>query len=248
MKIKKNILSLLFCAVITALILCACTTDGSSEEQETVPTALHHEETTAPVRRSGDCIETAREQNFTYTDSVDNYYDVTYRIPEITLFSTDAMQINSEIAAEFEPIFTEAENCMRDKSSLSCDSLDYEYIRRESVLSVMITRVYYSHVIAYNVYNIDVHTERRLTNEGLVEALGGSMESVTGKLKKALEKDYKAKFKSTENYERNSERTLSDENLGSASLFLDSDGRLCAVCTEYADVGAKSFDVIIIIG
>lgn len=239
------------CAALAAALLLpltACTADGPSSDAPTVPTVPQwEEETTAPVNRSDDFIETAREENFSYTDSVGNVYDVTYRIPEITLFSTDAMNVNAEIAAEYEQDFVQAENCMKDLSSLSCDSLDYTYTRRESVLSVLITRVYFSHVITYSVYNLDVHAERRLTNAEFISAIGSDMDTVREKLKAALDKDYQSKFQRTDDYEKNRERTLESANLNNASFFLDQSGRLCAICTEYASVGAEHFDVIVMI-
>lgn len=232
---------------LTAAVLGGCT-PGASEETPTVPTVpVWEEETTAPEKRSDDFIETAREENFSYTDSVGNDYNVTYRIPEITLFSTDAMNVNSEIVAEFEKDFTDAENCMKDLSSLSCDSLDYSYSRHESVLSVLITRVYFSHVITYNVYNLDVHTQRRLTNADLMNTIGSDINTVRDKLKTALEKDYKAKYALLDDYKTNRDRTLEPANLNSARFFLDQSGRLCAICTEYAGVGAGQFEVIIMI-
>ena len=66
-------------------------------------------------------------------------------------------------------------------------------------------------------------------------------------LQKELKKDYAAKYKNskTEKYEENLKKTLSEDNLGKAMLYLGKDGKLTAICKEYASVGAGEFSVVL---
>ena len=43
----------------------------------------------------------------------------------------------------------------------------------------------------------------------------------------------------------NLEKTMSDDNVNASLLYLDSKGRLNAVCREYASVGTGEFSVVI---
>ncbi len=45
--------------------------------------------------------------------------------------------------------------------------------------------------------------------------------------------------------EENLEKTLSESNLDKAMLYLGKDGRLTAICKEYASVGAGEFSVVL---
>ena len=62
----------------------------------------------------------------------------------------------------------------------------------------------------------------------------------------ALQSDYVSKFKFDnfkDDYYINYENTLSDDNIKNCSLFFDGSGSLCAICKEFASVGAGEFNV-----
>ena len=86
-----------------------------------------------------------------------------------------------------------------------------------------------------------------LGSDDVAKAAKLSAEEVQEALKKELEKDYVSKYKNAkpENYEENLEKTLSEDNLGKAMIYLGKDGKLTAICKEYASVGAGEFSVVL---
>ena len=112
---------------------------------------------------------------------------------------------------------------------------------------MVIRRVYYSHAVDYSVYNFNAKTGDALVSDDVAKAAKLSAEEVQEALKKELEKDYVSKYKNAkpENYEENLEKTLSEDNLGKAMIYLGKDGKLTAICKEYASVGAGEFSVVL---
>ena len=93
----------------------------------------------------------------------------------------------------------------------------------------------------------ETFTRPPLVSDDVAKAAKLSAEEVQEALKKELEKDYVSKYKNAkpENYEENLEKTLSEDNLGKAMIYLGKDGKLTAICKEYASVGAGEFSVVL---
>ena len=225
---------------ITALIaaLCVVFSACGSGEQPVTTTAP---EVVIQAAKDKNKVSVAREESFEYTDNNGNSYSASYRIPSINLDSEDAEEANEEITDKYTPDFEKAEQESAARIGLTCDSLDYEKFENEGVLSVVIRRVYYSHAVDYSVYNFNANSD------DVAKAAKLSAEEVQEALKKELEKDYVSKYKNAkpENYEENLEKTLSEDNLGKAMIYLGKDGKLTAICKEYASVGAGEFSVVL---
>ena len=233
---------------ITALIaaLCVVFSACGSGEQPVTTTAP---EVVIQAAKDKNKVSVAREESFEYTDNNGNSYSASYRIPSINLDSEDAEEANEEITDKYTPDFEKAEQESAARIGLTCDSLDYEKYENEGVLSVVIRRVYYSHAVDYSVYNFNSKTGDALSGSDVAKASKLSWDEVTETLRTELEKDYVSKYKTSkpEKYEENLEKTLSDDNLGSAMLYLGKDGKLTAICKEYASVGAGEFSVVLTI-
>lgn len=231
---------------ITALIaaLCVVFSACGSGEQPVTTTAP---EVVIQAAKDKNKVSVAREESFEYTDNNGNSYSASYRIPSINLDSEDAEEANEEITDKYTPDFEKAEQESAVRIGLTCDSLDYEKFENEGVLSVVIRRVYYSHAVDYSVYNFNAKTGSSLGSDDVAKAAKFSTEEVQEALKKELEKDYVSKYKNAkpENYEENLEKTLSEDNLGKAMIYLGKDGKLTAICKEYASVGAGEFSVVL---
>ena len=231
---------------ITALVAALCVVFSACGNGEQPVT------TTAPevvIRAAKDKnkVSVAREESFEYTDNNGNSYSASYRIPSINLDSEDAEGANEEITDKYTPDFEKAEQESTARIGLTCDSLDYEKFENKGVLSVVIRRVYYSHAVDYSVYNFNAKTGDSLGSDDVAKAVKLSAEEVQEALKKELEKDYVSKYKNAKpgNYEENLEKTLSEDNLGKAMIYLGKDGKLTAICKEYASVGAGEFSVVL---
>lgn len=229
-------------ALIAALcvIFSAC---GSGKE----PIATTAPEVVIQAAKEKNKVSAAREESFEYTDNNGNSYSATYRIPSINLDSEDAEEATEEISDKYTPDFEKAEQESASRTGLTCDSLDYEKFENKGVLSVVIRRVYFSHAVDYSVYNFNSKTGESLSDSEVAKAAKLTAEEVQETLQKELKKDYAAKYKNskTEKYEENLKKTLSEDNLGKAMLYLGKDGKLTAICKEYASVGAGEFSVVL---
>lgn len=246
MKMSKKIIMLLLAAMM-ALSFCACDTYyninvSTTEENTTEPPS------TKPAYETGVYTTVAKEETFDYTDRAGNVYNTTYLIPRINLVGADADMINKEITEKYYKDFVAAENEQANRSSLTCDSLGYERFINGNVLSVVIKRVYYSHSVDYTVYSFNTSTCTLLDSKGVVTAIGKSYPEVKEKIRAELEKDYVNKYNTAnppQNYKENYEKTLSDDNMEKAKIYINEKGKITAVCKEYASVGNGEFAVVI---
>ena len=246
MKMSKKIIMLLLAAMM-ALSFCACDTYyninvSTTEEDTTEPPS------TKPAYETGVYTTVAKEETFEYTDRAGNVYNTTYLIPRINLVGADADMINKEITEKYYKDFVAAENEQANRSSLTCDSLGYERFINGNVLSVVIKRVYYSHSVDYTVYSFNTSTCTLLDSKGVVTAIGKSYPEVKEKIRAELEKDYVNKYNTAnppQNYKENYEKTLSDDNMEKAKIYINEKGKITAVCKEYASVGNGEFAVVI---
>ena len=246
MKMSKKIIMLLLAAMM-ALSFCACDTYyninvSTTEEDTTEPPS------TKPAYETGVYTTVAKEETFEYTDRAGNVYNTTYLIPRINLVGADADMINKEITEKYYKDFIAAENEQANRSSLTCDSLGYERFINGNVLSVVIKRVYYSHSVDYTVYSFNTSTCTLLDSKGVVTAIGKSYPEVKDKIRAELEKDYVNKYNTAnppQNYKENYEKTLSDDNMEKAKIYINEKGKITAVCKEYASVGNGEFAVVI---
>ena len=246
MKMSKKIIMLLLAALM-ALSFCACDTYyninvSTTEEDTTEPPS------TKPAYETGVYTTVAKEETFDYTDRAGNVYNTTYLIPRINLVGADADMINKEITEKYYKDFVAAENEQANRSSLTCDSLGYERFINGNVLSVVIKRVYYSHSVDYTVYSFNTSTCTLLDSKGVVTAIGKSYPEVKEKIRAELEKDYVNKYNTAnppQNYKENYEKTLSDDNMEKAKIYINEKGKITAVCKEYASVGNGEFAVVI---
>lgn len=246
MKMSKKLIMLLLAAMM-ALSFCACDTYyninvSTTEEDTTEPPS------TKPAYETGVYTTVAKEETFDYTDRAGNVYNTTYLIPRINLVGADADMINKEITEKYYKDFIAAENEQANRSSLTCDSLGYERFINGNVLSVVIKRVYYSHSVDYTVYSFNTSTCTLLDSKGVVTAIGKSYPEVKDKIRAELEKDYVNKYNTAnppQNYKENYEKTLSDDNMEKAKIYINEKGKITAVCKEYASVGNGEFAVVI---
>ncbi len=187
-------------------------------------------------------------ETFSYTDKTGNVYNAVYKIPKIDIDSEDAEAANEEINEKYLNDFASANNEVAAHNSLTCDSLDYDCYQDDTLLSVLIRRVYFSHTVDYSVYNFNVKTGRRLSSEALCEAVGKSYDSAMATLESKLKYDYAGKYATAsqpKNYEEDLKKTMSEDNLKASLFFLDSKGKLNAVCKEYTSVGTGEFSVVL---
>lgn len=181
---------------------------------------------------AADYVKVARTEVF---DDINMPSSATFRIPEITIDSDDAQQVNDEIAEQYGKYMDAARD--NDKSYY-CNYLDYDSYLNGDILSVVITAKFaYTNVYEYSVYNFDVATGNTLNNRALCKKLNTTWDDMKETLQTALKKNYINNFPNFEDTEY-MYSTLSSANLEASDLYLGSFKTLMAACTEYTGAGA----------
>ena len=230
-----------------ALVLGACQS-AVQQEQETTAAA-----TAAPVTVPDDPdpnshISAGRGETFTYTDKSGAEHSVTYQLPQLNFNTKAAQTINRQIEERYAADFAAAAEQQDKNAAPELAGISYQANTNDDVITLVIQREEQSHAITYGVYNYNAATGEQLDNDGLLAYLQRDSAQTYSDLKKALESDYLAKYQYEdfpEDYYYQLERTTGDEALQNCTFFLNSQGELYAVCTEYVSVGAGQFEVLV---
>ena len=233
-------------SALLCLLFCAC---APQEQEQSSGQAYYQVVTEAPTETEDPTpdgteayVKTAREETFETGDGD----PVTYSIPRLTADSSDAKAINSAIEKEYAKDFETAAKENGQNKALSVSGLGYECFINDEVLSIVVTRTTSGHNVSYSVYNYDIEKNKRLDNSGIAAYMDRDESAVYAAVETALQSDYVSKFKFDnfkDDYYINYENTLSDDNIKNCSLFFDGSGSLCAICKEFASVGAGEFNV-----
>lgn len=242
MKAKLIIAALILCAV-----LCACgeSEESSREYYQIVTDAPTEPEETEPNSAQG-YVKSAKKESFRVEEAAGGWETNEFQIPKLTMDSKDAKAINSEIEKTYENDFKDAAKAVDEGKTPKVTEISYESYLTEDVLSVVITRTYSSHTVDYGVYNYHIIKNTRLDNKGIAAYMGRDESELNAAVEESLQNDYVSKFKYDnfkDDYYINYEKTLSDDNINKSMLFFDNSGSLCAICKEYATVGAGEFNV-----
>lgn len=191
------------------------------------------------------CVSTEKEEK-AFSKEANDY--VTYKIPRINLSSFDASRVNDEIKEKYNEQF---ESISDDyKTDTDCLGIDYSYYTTQDIVSVVIKAQYKDNCVYHQVYNFDMSTGEQMDNYNLLGKLGKSFSDIKDTLKQAISDDYDKNYNSiglASSYTKNLEKTLSDSNIDDVKLFIDENNELCAICKEYSDVGAGSYEHKVII-
>lgn len=234
----------LLCAVLgVCLLLCGCAGQTAAPD-----TAAATAEEAADTNRAAGWVETARDETFRHTDKSGNEITAVYRIPKLTADTIDAQRMNADINGKYNKLFDEARETAAQNGSPEPETIDYSAYLNDDIVTIVITGEGQSHSMTYEVYNYNKTTGKRLNNVELLNYLQRSYDDTFQALGKALEADYTSKFKEEnfpDDYYYRLDLTLKETAVRQSKLFLNQNGELYAVCTEYADVGDGAFQVLI---
>lgn len=204
--------------------------------------------TIAPITASAannaqDYVSDAKTVNYQYTDSeYGEQVDVTYRLPKITLGSSDAETVNDEILQTYSEFFEHADELEDIKNNyLKYTELDYDSYLNNNILSVVIHYEYgMNSLIDYSVYNFDTTTGNLISNQQLADKLSLDYdlikEQITNEITKKFE-NIKENISSTD-YENNLKKSINQDNINDSRLYLSSDGQMMAIYRIYWVAGA----------
>lgn len=247
MKLKLILLS----AITACVLLTACNSEEESQAEPTyyqIVTDAPTEPTEPELNAADDYVKSANENFSEKTDGDEDNSSSNFSIPEIRVDTPEAKKINADIHEKYD---SDIDNALSDTAAdgkKSCDSISYDSYLNDDILSIVITRTYSDHSVDYGIYNYDVRKDQQLDNQSLCDALKREYSEVQQSLKNSLDNDYRSKFKYDNfpnDYYINYEKTLADDNLAQAMLFLDKGGNLTAICKEFATVGSGEFTVLL---
>lgn len=169
----------------------------------------------------------------------------TYRIPKINLNSTDATAANREISNKFAQYF---EKVPSELVAASNDTgVNYYTYLNGAILSVVIyNHAPYNQYIAYDIYNFNVNTGKRLYNSDILAIKNASISGVHNNLTALLRREFKSVINSeNEQLRKTAEacqrQSVYESNLNDSFYFLGKNGKLMAVYAIYWVAGSGRY-------
>lgn len=257
----KRYTSLILILSFTALLLCACGEAPAAAPVE----SLAPVETQSPVENVSP-VETvtpaetpassaapaytvipALEESGSYTDSLGNVYEYSYRIPAIcsAVSFSDVSSLNSTIYEQLMQTVSSERNSMDSGVSLTCAVLDYESYVNGSVISIVCTADMPNDFISYWVYNFDTASGQEFTPANFAAAAGITEDALYALASAACGNAFTETYGQLPHdsfYEEQYAKTIDSENLvAEAMFFYDENGTLSVAAPVYSLAGASFY-------
>lgn len=236
-----------------AVSFCACT-GGSTTDNPKISVTEATEEATKYSMNVDDYVYPEVKLSLPYTGSfmitgeknIKNE-KVENRMPQLSMDSADAKDINDDIHNKYKKLF---DNMEKQGSDHPLGRTDYVCSLNDNILSIVIeTRSVDTPNSAFNVYNINVETGKKLSADEVV-----ALSSIDkAKAKEQLTAILKAKFSEAKKVASGMDsalaeaeaRTLADENLNSVVYYFNKGRKLVAAYRFYWIAGAESYGEIV---
>ncbi len=172
----------------------------------------------------------------------DTYYnntrksDFTYVMPLFAIDSADAEAINSELTAAYDEALKQIQFYQTQPFNDGTYNVSYEAYLNDSILSLCVKEDRPASATTYHAYNIDVATGREVKNDGIAAHFGTTTKALHDNILAAVDSGYRSKFSNSA--ERNTSRyqkTVSDDNINAARLFIGANNALKVMCDFYWD-------------
>ena len=230
MKKRSNkAFALILAAVCGAAALSACGQPQSSAQEttaaQTEAETAAAQTTEAPTQAVDEFVVTARLESWKLGNgSIDQEYFC--QQPQLTFNSVDADEVNREIEARCDRIYTALENG-EDMSNVSKGAEYKAYLNGKTLSLVFIDRAPNNGYVEYLVYNFDTEGGSRLSDDELIARSGNPADSVRTNLAHSVAEYFDAmvaEMPSNHNMDAAvataREQTLSDEYLDMAQYYL----------------------------
>ena len=249
----KRMIAALICGA-AALSLCACAGGGASNPEISV--AETTQEATKYSMSIDDYVYAEVKLSLPYSGSflITGEKDIKNektenRMPQLSMDSADAKEINDDIHSKYKKIFDNLEKAGSDQP---VGRTDYMCSLNDNILSLIIeSRSVDTPNSAFNVYNINVETGEKVSSDEIV-----AMSSIdAAKAKDQLTDILKTKFDNMKKVASGMEseiedaesKTFADENLDSAVFYFNSDRKLVAAYRYYWVAGAENYGEITVL-
>ena len=222
----KKIIAILLCiSALFALGACGGLTEAKSESVK--PEVYFTED------KSG-----------TYTDSVGNVYNYSYKIPAFSGGSEDAERINKYFDDTLRPIGEDELAAMEDELSLMTGDIKCEVFESGDVTSVLVSVYYPNDYIQYYTASMNTRENREMNNADIAAAYGIDEVDLPDKLReeaKAAVEKYYADFSGDGFADVTGTRDETLAVIGSdewePTLFINGEGKVCMISEVMSPVG-----------
>lgn len=203
-------------------------------------------QTTAP-RRVEDLVEVRQQVHLLGADGVGNTYDYTYTVPGLTLDSPDAAACSQAILEACTPYIEQSQEADREGYSVLCMGIGYDAWLWEEVLTLLVTIDSDWGNTEYLLYQLNVDTGKSLDNQAVCDRLNLSQSDFAHAARSAMDAAFRTMYKGAEQaagdfYQTQLERTVAQENVDKARLYLGEGGAPFLLCTIYSLAGADAYD------
>lgn len=216
---------------------------GDSHEHDEASEPAHN-----PPRSYDDSlIEELYSLDGRYTDSVGNVYSYQFHVPQISSYSEDAREINSDISRDLGSLVTEGQSMMESGTSLICYSITWDSFWHGSVVNILVTIENDWGMTDYRVYGYDFATEEELDSEDIFELAGYTESQFLSLARTAVEAKFDeygsfAKDSDPDFYQQQMDWTLSDSKINDdMMLYWDNNGDIILVADIASFAGAGSY-------
>ncbi len=183
-------------------------------------------------------------------------YTYSFIIPQIDLPSEEIQALNKEIYDHCYAYYEETDSQLKAVGynvttylEIKCSGIDYDWYVSEGVLSLVVNRTMYPNSTERTErdrYMVDIEGQKQIFQTELLEKLGRTRESVETLAAEALGCNFTSTYKNLIESGNISEsealslfrRTVDPENAKNLTLYLNSEGELCALGTVYTPAGA----------
>jgi hypothetical protein len=169
-------------------------------------------------------------------------------MPAINIDSEDAEEINKEISDLCGDIFYEGKQCQESQTTLVTTSLDYASYQNENIVSLFITAENCWGLTDYYVYNIDTVTGEEFDNDDILNALSLTEADFNSLFETAINNMFAELKDNSEDdsiYKEQIGKTLDEDNIDDAQLFIGNDNSLWALGKVYSIAGGEFYYQII---
>ncbi len=225
----KKIIAVLLC--ISALcVLCACgSVAGSSEEPEKPE------------------VYFTMDESGTYTDSVGNDYNYSYKIPAFSGGSEAAEKINKRFDDALRPIIESELEAMQTGMSLVSGEVKCEVFENGDITSVLVSVYYPNDYIKYYTASMNTSENREMNNADLAAACGIEETDLPDHLRTAAAAAVETFYGDYGDISGDGfadvtgmrDKTLAE--IGSDEweplLFINGEGKICMICAVMFPVG-----------
>ena len=169
--------------------------------------------------------------------------EISLSIPTINLNGAEIEKINSEILSKYDSEIDDRIEYVNISAGKDAE-LYYEWYVNGDILSVVIKiGGVYMHSYSYDVYNISISNKSLLDDNAILDFLNLSKPLYLEKIKHAVTEYFKENIDpcddSVNPYWKDSfDRTVSEDNLNNAKLYLNNSGDLCVIACIFQTAGA----------